>query len=61
MLQELTPVGPGLIGHVRKPFIRIVVKEHHPLQELPSADLGASGRLRKPFIRLVIAAHQLLE
>ena len=27
VLQELTPVCPGLLGHVRKPFIRVAVQE----------------------------------
>ena len=60
VLQELTTIGPRLLGHVRKPFIRFVSQEHHPLQELTRANLGASGRVRKLFIRFMVLADHLL-
>ena len=33
MLQELAPIRPGMLGHVRKPFIRVATQEHDPLQK----------------------------
>ena len=56
MLQELCFTRPGLLGHVRKPFIRVAPQEYDPLQKLAKAKLGAGCQLRKPFIRLVVLA-----
>ena len=61
MLQELCFTRPSLLGHVRKPFIRVATQEHDPLLELTRAKLGAGRQLRKPFICLVVLADQLLE
>ena len=37
VLQELYFIRPGLLGHVRKPFIRVAPQEHDALQELAKA------------------------
>ena len=37
VLQELCFIRPGLLGHVRKPFIPVVAQEYDVLQELAKA------------------------
>ena len=61
MLEKLCFIRPGLLGHVRKPFIRIAPQQQDALQELAGAKLGAGRQLRKPFICLMVLADQLLE
>ena len=47
-----------MLGHLRKPFIRITLQEHDTLQELTKAHLNKSDSVRKLFMRLMVLASK---